>query len=299
MPKRPDSSACSEARQCTSERCVDGVCCNLECQGQCQACDVQGSVGVCTDVGSPESPEAPHPNLDGSFQRPACVGVATGCSGYCTGASATECTYPGSDQEQAEPTCACPDPSCEVGPASETHLYCDGQGSAVEKVADCGGYRCADGARCGTGCTSDADCIIDFICEAESCEKLTGPKCDGDHTVRIPAAPDEDCTPYRCADEACLASCKSVGDCVPPAVCNAAGKCVAQLTAPPVESCSCRLPGGTPTRPRWPSALLLAAILGATLAGRRRAARANVRYGSRPSRRILRRPPASRGQVAT
>lgn len=38
--------------QCASGNCVDGVCCDTSCATDCQSCNVNGSVGTCTDVAS-------------------------------------------------------------------------------------------------------------------------------------------------------------------------------------------------------------------------------------------------------
>src|SRR5205814_8112285 len=43
-------TACGGAGECAGGICADGVCCTAACAGQCQACDVPGSVGACTAV---------------------------------------------------------------------------------------------------------------------------------------------------------------------------------------------------------------------------------------------------------
>ena len=64
-------SACSVGTQCASGLCVDKVCCNVACAGQCQACDIAPSRGTCSPVAS----GPPH----GS--RAACGGSRTTCGG--------------------------------------------------------------------------------------------------------------------------------------------------------------------------------------------------------------------------
>ena len=61
--KKALANACGGNGECHSGNCVDGVCCNSACTGQCQACDVAGSVGTCTTVSG-----APH-GRDGLRQR--------------------------------------------------------------------------------------------------------------------------------------------------------------------------------------------------------------------------------------
>ncbi|HRI67580.1 MAG TPA: VCBS repeat-containing protein [Polyangium sp.] len=41
--------ACSNAGQCASAQCVDGVCCDSACTGSCQACNIPGSLGTCSN----------------------------------------------------------------------------------------------------------------------------------------------------------------------------------------------------------------------------------------------------------
>src|SRR5207245_8824783 len=75
--------ACGGTNQCASGQCVDGVCCATACSGQCQACDVPGSAGTCTNViGAPRG------------ARQACASDGSACGGICEGSSATACAYP-------------------------------------------------------------------------------------------------------------------------------------------------------------------------------------------------------------
>ena len=67
---------------CKSGFCVDGVCCDKPCDGQCEACDVSGSVGVCSLVTG-----APHAG------RPACAGTGA-CSAECDGTRRATCVFP-------------------------------------------------------------------------------------------------------------------------------------------------------------------------------------------------------------
>lgn len=82
--KKSLGTACGDQGECKSGFCVDGVCCNSTCDGQCNACDVAGSAGTC----SPVIGAAPH----GS--RPQCAGnLACGESGACydTCVSSAQC----------------------------------------------------------------------------------------------------------------------------------------------------------------------------------------------------------------
>jgi hypothetical protein len=46
----PNGLGCTISSECASGNCVDGRCCNTACGGSCQACNVTGSVGTCTNV---------------------------------------------------------------------------------------------------------------------------------------------------------------------------------------------------------------------------------------------------------
>ena len=88
---RPPGVTCGSDGDCQSGHCVDGICCDLGCTGQCQACDVSGHVGSCWPIPAQEAPHG---------QRGACPGSGA-CGAYCNGSAAT-CVFPG-----AETTCPC------------------------------------------------------------------------------------------------------------------------------------------------------------------------------------------------
>src|SRR5262249_30208599 len=50
--KKAQAQACGAAHECASGNCVDGVCCNSACSGTCQACNIVGNVGACTNTPS-------------------------------------------------------------------------------------------------------------------------------------------------------------------------------------------------------------------------------------------------------
>lgn len=131
-PKGAPGAKCTSGAGCGTGFCVDGVCCDVKCDGQCQACDVQGSVGTCSPVKGP-----PHGN------RTACDGTGA-CGGTCDGATVDKCTYP-------PPTTLCGS-SCTT--ALLTPNACDGHGKCVpgQKEACPGNLQCADDKVCKTSC---------------------------------------------------------------------------------------------------------------------------------------------------
>ncbi|MCA9620898.1 MAG: hypothetical protein KC731_17875 [Myxococcales bacterium] len=286
VDKKPLGTACADTFECLSPNgtlgengfCVDDatglgtkICCSTECSGACQTCDATS--GQCLTLGAPGN-RVP-PKADDS-----CGVVGTGnCAGLCEGV-ADQCFFPGNDTLAATPPCVCND---DFSDCSLQEEVCQGDGSATLTPRSCGGFRCADDLTCRTSCEVDDDCLLDFICEAGACVALTGPSCDGKQTVRVPAAPDIDCAPYRCDGTACLTQCASVDDCVPlcdnpddptdcqEQVCNLEGACVVPIVGPDVPSCSCRLPGRGDGDPSDAAPWMLIA-LGAVLARRRRQA---------------------------
>jgi hypothetical protein len=58
--KKTTGTTCSVSTACLSGFCVDGVCCGSACAGTCTACNVTGSLGVCTNIptGQPDTSPA-------------------------------------------------------------------------------------------------------------------------------------------------------------------------------------------------------------------------------------------------
>ncbi len=69
---RANGSSCAGNMQCTSDQCVDGVCCSEACTETCRSCIVPGAVGTCTDV-----PEFTDPDVE-------CPGGFCGGAGECS-----------------------------------------------------------------------------------------------------------------------------------------------------------------------------------------------------------------------
>lgn len=169
----PDGESCANGGQCQSGFCVDGVCCDGACDGACEACNLDGSVGACTTED------------DGST----CGSGDICCTGECQ-----ECCSSG--------TCANPEPICDGG-------VCVGCGNSSNCVAAGVGDLCCAGS-CATGvccahaeCTSDEapDCLDhDCVCVANSDAPCAdGLTCCGAGCVNLQTnaqncgACDEDC----------------------------------------------------------------------------------------------------------
>jgi len=120
--------ACAEASDCASRNCVDGVCCDKPCDGQCEACDSPENVGKCVFVVG-----APHGT------RLACETEGQIClEGVCRAGS--KCS---SDGKLSIPE--------QVGGGSEPQ--------------DCAPFRCGSTGACITACAASADCADGFVCD--------------------------------------------------------------------------------------------------------------------------------------
>jgi hypothetical protein len=154
-----NGATCTSAEQCTSKHCVDGRCCDGACTGQCEACDVVGSEGVCSPMGG-----APH------GPRPACTGTAGApCAGSCDGQTRDACVYPAA----ATP--------CGAAECSGNDLVvhnCDGQGACVNVPQSCGDYACV-GSSCRSSCTTPSDCASGRVCSESFCTANPPPPIDG------------------------------------------------------------------------------------------------------------------------
>ena len=152
MPEQIIGQPCSSDSQCLSEFCIDGFCCDTACTGQCEACDVQGSLGTCTTVTG-----APHGG------RAACVGFGP-CAANCTGASSASCSSP-------DTTTVCGVGACSAGIVTNPPT-CNGGGSCLEPtVASCAPYLRCDGDGGASSCRDSTECSSGFECIDNECQR--------------------------------------------------------------------------------------------------------------------------------
>jgi hypothetical protein len=145
-----NGASCMLGSTCASGHCVDGLCCDLACTGQCEACDLTASPGMCKPVSGP-----PH------GMRTACTNPGTTCGGVCDGVTAASCTYP-----PASTIC---------GAACDGH--CSGAGACSSTGGACpNGFACGAGT-CKTTCSGPADCQTNFTCNAPSCVRIAESDC--------------------------------------------------------------------------------------------------------------------------
>jgi hypothetical protein len=213
--KSPAGGTCSATDQCQSGFCTDGVCCDTACNGQCQACDVPGSAGVCSNVaGSPHG------------TRTACGTDGTSCGGACDGTSATACAYPVTE---------CRDPSCANG-AATLASSCDGAGHCpARQTQSCGAFACGATA-CLGNCGSDTDCASGDYCAGGICKTrlAAGATCGGSDQCGSGF-----CVDGICCDQACNGQCQACD------VAGHAGACTAVAGAPHGARTACGSDGSS------------------------------------------------------
>ncbi len=265
-PLLANGTACDDASDCSSGFCVDRVCCETNCTGQCEACDVAGSEGTCSAVTGP-----PH------GARPPCtVGTSAECLGQCDGSNRAVCVYPGTST-------LCGATACD-GNVFKPYR-CDGLGGCQQATTvDCGAYACDSAAKsCKTSCTTDGDCASGAVCNtgAGQCAQA-GATCIDDHTLRNPDGTEEDCEPYRCSGTSCRDGCTISEECATGFVCDGT-ECKPSdptgASSGDEGGCGCRAPRGRGTAP-WALLVALAALarMGAG-ARRRKGARRRGRPG--------------------
>lgn len=291
VPKIENGKACQSANQCTSSFCVDGVCCDSPCTGQCESCAETGSVGQCKPrTGAPKAPKS------------ACAGTGA-CVGQCDGANPNACVAPGASTQCSAPSC--------TGDSLTPAGSCDGSGGcSVPVTKSCAPYSCADGA-CKSTCANDGDCAAGATCDTNKglCA-VTGATCIDSFTVKQPNGQTQSCSPYKCVGGACQQQCVNGNDCAAGYDCVAsscvpkdggaggsgggsagsagaggstsdagpdAGGSKSGSDSPDEGGCGCRLAGATPARV---NSAWLAAFCAVALGFRRRRRPARAR-GSR------------------
>jgi hypothetical protein len=252
---------CSGTSECGSGFCVDGVCCDGVCDGQCEACDLAGSLlGHCSGVKGPVHGTRT-PCFDGGGDP--CKALA--CDGS---KDRTKCaTYEyGLDKE-------CVAASCKSGTATSS-ATCDGAGTCkTPTTSACAPYVCdAAGKACKTSCTSDADCAPGDVCDVAKATCVpAAAKCSDDGRSSIPPdkSPPKVCDPYRCDPSTgnCFSSCATSDQCAP------GDSCVDGACVPPAAGGDTSSSGGCAYRASsvdlagWP---LLFVCVSGLLARRRR-----------------------------
>jgi hypothetical protein len=164
--KRPNGATCAAAVDCQSNACVDGVCCDAPCGGQCHSCRAAetGAIdGHCAPVLANRDPD----NECAAESPDSC-----GLDGACNGQGA--CRQYGADTECAAAACIS---SSSFSPARR----CGGGACQPAEPQGCGRYVCAPQG-CPTSCQGHAECASNSYCEGSTCvdRKGLGSSCRSD-----------------------------------------------------------------------------------------------------------------------
>ncbi len=125
-------TACAKAADCPSNSCVDGVCCNEACTGECKSCSVDGMKGICSNV--------PYYEEDPSFVPPD-GGEPYTCDYAIAG---SKCDGKGKCLRISDVTCTM-DAQCMSGECS--NLKCLGaKGEMCNAHGDCVSGKCVMGS---------------------------------------------------------------------------------------------------------------------------------------------------------
>lgn len=214
-----NGQACERDGDCASQHCADGVCCDRACDGACEACNVDGSVGACRFV-------------EGDAVHGSCPGRGA-CATSCDGRHADCSPVP----EGLDCGTICAD-------AVLTRKRCDARGLCrADSPTECGEHLlCKDERSCLERCESSDECRDGFQCRSGVCVELTA-HCVDEATVEGPGG-REDCGAYVCASGKCKTSCARASDCAAGRVCNDEGQClVAEAAVTPHavdQGCGCR-----------------------------------------------------------
>lgn len=172
--KRGLGQKCDSNTECGSNFCVDGVCCDGACNGQCRFCASSQAPGWCINVpASTPDPRRAAGVTDSSRICSPQSQSSCGRNGMCNGNGGCQ-LWPNNTM--------CANQSC----SSSTNTYsparlCDGAGTCRSQPSlTCAPYKC-NANSCGTACGSNNDCVSPNECINGRCGlKPPGALCGGD-----------------------------------------------------------------------------------------------------------------------
>jgi hypothetical protein len=149
-----DGAPCDRREQCASGICARGVCCDRDCPGPCEACDLAGNRGSCDII------------ING--------GACRGEDGVCFGGTCVACA----DDADCGPCERCDDGNTCVADASRNGTACSGGagvclGGVCEPCGGSGQICCFDGPN------QPPTCEAGFQCEPSGTVPVCAP-CGGD-----------------------------------------------------------------------------------------------------------------------
>jgi hypothetical protein len=225
VQKQDLGSACALGNDCKSGFCSDAVCCESSCAGNCDSCNLQGSVGQCK------------PATVGTVGSPLCPGALV-CNG-----TAVDCPI----------VCGVGKPNCPTGyfcnPANQLCSAQRDNGTTCGSSGECKSGQCADGVCCNAACAgacdacsvaqgAPADGTCSLVGARRVCRAAAGP-CD---VAEACAATSADCPTESFVAQGTTCA-PSQGDCDLAEVCTGASAACPPNTRKPLGT-SCRSASG-------------------------------------------------------
>ena len=178
--------------------CVDGVCCENACTGQCKFCASPEARGRCTNV----SANTVDQRAARGETDPAKICVAQDPS---TCGTDGRCNGQGACQRHRDGT-VCAPPRCDATANTQTAASVCMTGTCQAPAArGCAPYRGCSGNACRNSCGADAQCSMGNVCTANSC----GKKPNGAVCTNGPECMSNVCAQGRCCAGACNGTCRS------------------------------------------------------------------------------------------
>ena len=160
--------SCIHGLDCHSLECVDGVCCENACNGDCMWCAHPDSLGRCK------------PALQGTNLRNQCTDEGPcGTTGKCDGISSVCAKY--DSGTQCEPQSCQEDASTYVSQLSLPWTCNSSHNCRSNGTVSCNGYRCNGANNCYTSCTvqtSTQRCDKEHTCVGNICQLKLGKPCE-------------------------------------------------------------------------------------------------------------------------
>jgi len=178
---KSDGTTCNDEGECSSTNCIDDYCCDTTCPGTCEACDVSGNEGTCTNISSKQDPDN-----ECSITWTSCDSdcVIRGSDGFCGGngacdtdgianiSSAYVCVGAGVNTSVSSTDYCNYDEDCDAGDCSATKWWtsCNGTGNCriasdhtdaySEGVDASSSYSLTDSC----GVTGTTQCNLTWVC---------------------------------------------------------------------------------------------------------------------------------------
>jgi MYXO-CTERM domain-containing protein len=218
QPKKDPGTSCDANNQCVSGICVDGVCCNVSCDGSCESCALPGKLGQCSPYSRGTDPELECGSgqfcsgqrscvIDTKPPGTSCNDGSTCASGYCV------------DGVCCDTAC---DGSCEACNLEATPGLCSAIKAGTDPEAECGvGFLCSGKRSCtidvrpnGEDCGDDTVCASGHCADGVCCDAACDRSCE---TCRAPGSVGS-CTPYEAGTDPEV-ECGTARVCAAPGVC--------------------------------------------------------------------------------